>query len=290
MNKLFLATTAAMILSCSTNNTILKHVAQFPNSLKEVSGIAYKNNLIYSIEDRGNENHVTVLDLSGKIQKTITLNNTQNNDWEDLTFDTNGNLYIGDFGNNANDRKDLAIYKINQSDLNNETAEVAYTVSFEYPEQKDFPPKKKDLMFDVEGFFEFQNFFYLFTKNRSKGFDGSSYVYKIPNTAGHHKAELIKTINTCSDYENCAITSAAISPDQTKFVLLSHSKIWLFENFSPDNIADGKMSEIDLDHFSQKEAVTFKNNETLLIGDERVKKTGGNLYELNLKSVKKRSL
>ena len=290
MNRLFLATTAAMILSCSTNNTILKHVAQFPNSLKEVSGIAYKNNLIYSIEDRGNENHVTVLDLSGKIQKTITLNNTQNNDWEDLTFDTNGNLYIGDFGNNANDRKDLAIYKINQSDLNNETAEVAYTVSFEYPEQKDFPPKKKDLMFDVEGFFEFQNFFYLFTKNRSKGFDGSSYVYKIPNTAGHHKAELIKTINTCSDYENCAITSAAISPDQTKFVLLSHSKIWLFENFSPDNIADGKMSEIDLDHFSQKEAVTFKNNETLLIGDERVKKTGGNLYELNLKSVKKKSL
>ena len=290
MNKLFLATTAAMILSCSTNNTILKHVAQFPNSLKEVSGIAYKNNLIYSIEDRGNENHVTVLDLSGKIQKTITLNNTQNNDWEDLTFDTNGNLYIGDFGNNANDRKDLAIYKINQSDLNNETAEVAYTVSFEYPEQKDFPPKKKDLMFDVEGFFEFQNFFYLFTKNRSKGFDGSSYVYKIPNTAGHHKAELIKTINTCSDYENCAITSAAISPDQTKFVLLSHSKIWLFENFSPDNIAGGKMSEIDLDHFSQKEAVTFKNNETLLIGDERVKKTGGNLYELNLKSVKKKSL
>ena len=290
MNKLFLATTAAMILSCSTNNTILKHVAQFPNSLKEVSGIAYKNNLIYSIEDRGNENHVTVLDLSGKIQKTITLNNIQNNDWEDLTFDTNGNLYIGDFGNNANDRKDLAIYKINQSDLNNETAEVAYTVSFEYPEQKDFPPKKKDLMFDVEGFFEFQNFFYLFTKNRSKGFDGSSYVYKIPNTAGHHKAELIKTINTCSDYENCAITSAAISPDQTKFVLLSHSKIWLFENFSPDNIADGKMSEIDLDHFSQKEAVTFKNNETLLIADERVKKTGGNLYELNLKSVKKKSL
>ncbi|UJF29337.1 hypothetical protein L0B70_10900 [Kaistella sp. 97-N-M2] len=290
MNRLFLATTAAMILSCSTNSTVLKHVAQFPNSLKEVSGIAYKNNFIYSIEDRGNENQVTVLDLSGKIQKTITLNNTENTDWEDLTFDTNGNLYIGDFGNNANDRKDLAIYKINPSDLKSETAEVVYTVSFEYPEQKDFPPKKKDMMFDVEGFFEYQNFFYLFTKNRSKGFDGSSYVYKIPNTAGHHKAELIKTITTCTDYQNCAITSAAISPDQTKFVLLSHSKIWLFENFSPDNIADGKMSEINLDHFSQKEAITFKNNETLLIADERVKKTGGNLYELNLKSVKKTGL
>lgn len=147
----------------------------------------------------------------------------------------------------------------------------------------EFPPKKKDLMFDVEGFFEFKNNFYLFTKNRSKGFDGSSYVYKIPNVAGHHKAELIKTIKTCSDYQNCAITSAAISPDQSKFVILSHSKIWLFENFSSDNIASGRMKEIDLQHFSQKEAVTFKDNKTLLIADERDKKTGGNLYEFDLK-------
>lgn len=289
MNQLFLATTAAMILSCSTNSTVLTPIAQFPTSLKEVSGIAYKDNLIYSIEDRGNKNEITVMDLTGKIQKTLTLNKTENIDWEDLTFDPQGNLYIGDFGNNANDRQDLSIYKIEPSDLTGETAEVAYTITFEYPEQKDFPPKKKDFMFDVEGFFEYQNFFYLFTKNRSKGFDGSSYVYKIPNTAGHHRAKLIKTITTCGDYQNCAITSAAISPDQTKFVLLSHSKIWLFENLPAKNIAEGEMSEIDLEHFSQKEAVTFKNNETLLIGDERIKNTGGNLYQLELKSAQRKS-
>lgn len=283
MNRLFLTTTAIMLLSCNTNNIILKNIAHFPTSLKEVSGIAFKNNLIYTIEDHGNENEITVLDLAAKIQKTITLNNTENKDWEDLTFDTKGNLYIGDFGNNDNDRQDLAIYKINHPDLNGETANVASTITFEYPEQMEFPPKKKDLMFDVEGFFEFKNNFYLFTKNRSKGFDGSSYVYKIPNVAGHHKAELIKTIKTCSDYQNCAITSAAISPDQSKFVILSHSKIWLFENFSSDNIASGRMKEIDLQHFSQKEAVTFKDNKTLLIADERDKKTGGNLYEFDLK-------
>lgn len=283
MNRLFLTTTAIMLLSCNTNNIILKNIAQFPTSLKEVSGIAFKNNLIYTIEDHGNENEITVLDLAAKIQKTITLNNTENKDWEDLTFDTKGNLYIGDFGNNDNDRQDLAIYKINHPDLNGETANVASTITFEYPEQMEFPPKKKDLMFDVEGFFEFKNNFYLFTKNRSKGFDGSSYVYKIPNVAGHHKAELIKTIKTCSDYQNCAITSAAISPDQSKFVILSHSKIWLFENFSSDNIASGRMKEIDLQHFSQKEAVTFKDNKTLLIADERDKKTGGNLYQFDLK-------
>ncbi|WP_369828775.1 hypothetical protein [Flavobacterium sp. 1] len=61
-------------------------------------------------------------------------------------------MYIGDFGNNDNTRKDLAIYKIDQSNLQGESANVAYTISFDYPEQTEFPPKKKDLMFDVEAF------------------------------------------------------------------------------------------------------------------------------------------
>lgn len=274
--------------SCSNNKTsVIKQVRELPKELKEISGIAYSNNLIYSIEDSGNENQVVVLDTSGTITKTITLNTIENIDWEDLTFDTKGNLYIGDFGNNNNMRKDLAIYKIDKSNLQGEKVNVAYKISFDYPEQTDFPPNKKDLMFDVEAFFEDNNFFYLFTKNRSKDFDGSSYIYKIPNTAGHHHAQLIKTITTCADYQNCAITSASISPDGSKFVLLSHSKIWLFENYSQDNLTDEKMIELDLNHFSQKEAVCFKNNDALLIADERVKKTGGNLYQVSLQSLKK---
>lgn len=288
MIKVFTLVAIVSLFSCESKNqkTPLKHIAELPKELKEVSGIAYSNNLIYSIEDSGNENQVTVLDTLGTITKKITINNTKNIDWEDLTFDTKGNLYIGDFGNNDNVRKDLAIYKIDKSNLQGESANVAYKISFDYPEQTEFPPKKKELLFDVEAFFEYHNYFYLFTKNRSKDFDGRSYIYKIPNAAGHHKAQLIKTITTCSDYRNCAITSATISPDGFKFVLLSHSKIWLFENYSKDNITDGKMSELDLNHYSQKESVCFKNNDDLWIADEKVKKTGGNLYQVSLQSLR----
>jgi hypothetical protein len=276
------------IFSCANNKTSEIHqIAELLKELKEISGIAYFNNLIYSIEDSGNENQVVVLDTSGTITNRITVNNTENIDWEDLTFDNKGNLYIGDFGNNDNMRKDLAIYKIDKSNLQGEKADVAYTISFDYPEQTEFPPKKSNLLFDVEAFFEYNNHFYLFTKNRSKGFDGTSYIYKIPNIAGHHHAQLIKTITTCTDYHHCAITSAGISPDGSKFVLLTHSKIWLFENYSPDNITDGKMSELDLNHYSQKEAVCFKNNDALLIADEREKKEGGNLYQVSLQSLQK---
>lgn len=289
MKKTLIVITVVLLLSCSNKNISdsINPIAQLAKELKEISGIAYSNNLIYAIEDSGNENQVTVLDTLGKTERTIFLNNTQNIDWEDLTFDTKGNLYIGDFGNNDNTRKDLAIYKIDKSNLQGKTADIAYTITFDYPEQKDFPPKKKDLMYDAEAFFEYQNFFYVFTKNRSKDFDGKSYIYKIPNTPGHHHAQLIKTINTCSDYQNCAITSAGISPDGSKFVLLSHSKIWLFDNFSTEKITNGTMTELNLNHFSQKEAICFKNNNSLFIADERVKKTGGNLYQVNLKSLKK---
>ncbi len=283
--KTLLGITIVSMFSCENKNEkeALKQIGDLPKSLKEISGIAYSNNLIYTIEDSGNKNEVTVIDTLGEITKTISVNNVENIDWEDLTFDKKGNLYIGDFGNNDNDRKDLAIYKINQSDLERNEVDVAYKITFDYPEQKDFPPKKKDLLFDVEAFFEHNNHFYLFTKNRSKGFDGTSYVYKIPNKTGHHHAQLIKTITTCSDYHNCAITSASINPNGSKFVLLSHSKVWLFENYTQDNITNGKMTELQLNHYSQKEAVCFKNSYELFIADEKVKKTGGNLYEFNIK-------
>lgn len=276
-----------LFYSCENKNeaTVLKQIADLPKELKEISGIAYSNNLLYTIEDSGNPNEVVVIDTLGKIIKTISVTNIENTDWEDVTFDNKGNLYIGDFGNNDNVRKDLAIHKINHSDLQNNEVKTAYKVTFDYPEQTDFPPKKKDLLFDVEAFFEYDNHFYLFTKNRSKGFNGTSYIYKIPNTSGHHQAKLIKKIKTCGDYHNCAITSAAISPDGSKFVLLSHSKVWLFEDYSQVDITTGRMTELDIKHYSQKEAICFKNNKELLIADERVKKVGGNIYQADLNAL-----
>ena len=290
MNKTLVITALFIgLLSCGSTpkKRVLTELCALPKDLKEISGIAYTDDLLYSIEDSGNASEVILLDLKGKIERRIAIKNTKNIDWEDLTFDTEGNLYIGDFGNNDNTRKDLAIYKIDKNNLQQNAADVSYTITFEYPEQTHFPPKKKALLYDVEGFIAYQNYFYLFTKNRSKDFDGSSFIYKIPNTPGHHKAQLIKTITSCSDYHDCAITSAAISPDGSKFVLLSHSKVWLFENFVLDQGETGQMTELDLDHYSQKEAITFKNNETLLIADESEKKTGGYLYEVRLDAVKK---
>lgn len=272
-----------LVCSCtSKEKSDLNKIAKLPKQLKEISGIAIANNFLYAIQDSGNKSEIVVLDTLGTLLNTIKVNNVSNTDWEDVTLDQQGNVYIGDFGNNDNIRKDLAIYKIPSFDLLNNNVNATYKVTFDYPEQIDFPPSKKRLMFDVEAFFEYGNFFYLFTKNRSKKFDGSSYIYKIPNQAGHHHAVLLDTIYTGNDYNTCAITSASISPNKTKFVLLSHAKIWVFAIPSDKSIAKAIPIEINLNHNSQKEAIFFKNDSILYIADEKVKKSGGNLYKWNL--------
>lgn len=158
-----------------------------------------------------------------------------------------------------------------------------YKVSFAYPDQKDFPPKKSEIFYDVEGFFEFKNNFYLFTKNRSKGFDGTAFLYKIPNTPDFHQAVLIGEFKTCGEYNNCAITSAKITLYATKVVILTHDKLFMFENFQGDDFLNGTKTILELNHFSQKEAACFSNNDRLIIANERTKSIGENEYEASLK-------
>lgn len=280
---------AFILIACQNGSETIAVLYSLPKKLKEVSGIIYteKNNLFWTLEDSGNDNKIYGLNAkNGTIEKTVTIENTLNIDWEDITKDKSGNLYIGDFGNNDNVRKDLCIYRIDKNSLNHKNAIPAYKISFSYPEQKMFPPKKTALFFDVEGFFEYKNNFYLFTKNRSKGFDGTVLVYKIPNKAGSHQAVLIGKLKTCDNYNHCAITSAAINPDASKVVLLTHDKIVLLENFKGDDFLKGKQSQLKLNHFSQKEAICFKSNETLIIADEKTNKIGGKVYEVNLSKLK----
>lgn len=279
-------------LSCQNDSGALSLVYSLPKKQKEVSGIIYLDsiNLLWTLEDSGNANEIYGLNFeNGSIEKTLTIENTANVDWEDITKDKYGNIYIGDFGNNDNERKDLCIYKIDKKSLTSRSAIPAYQVSFAYPEQNDFPPKKTEMFYDVEGFFEYKNNFYLFTKNRSKDFDGTAFIYKIPNTPGFHQAVLMGEFKTCDNYNHCAITAATIAPDASKVVILTHDKIFLFENFEGDDFLNGKKTTLELNHFSQKEAVSFIDNDRLFIADEKNKSEGGNVYMVSIKKLKSKS-
>lgn len=274
----------ATFFSCAQKSNQFETVFTLPSSLSEVSGMVYnKDKSFWVLQDSGNANELYKLHPNGQITHTLQIVNQKNNDWEELTTDTAGNLYIGDFGNNKNTRKNLQILKINQTDLTKKEAAPSAIISFSYPEQKEFPPAKTNLMYDAEAFILYQNYFYIFTKNRSKGFDGTSLIYRIPNRPGHHEAELVDTFKTCGNYKACAITGAAISPDQKTIVLLSHSQIWTLTNFSTEKFFDEKELQVySLHHNSQKESLSFEDNHSLYISDEVKKGIGGAVYKFTI--------
>lgn len=264
--------------SC-TNYGQLQVQAQLPKVLKEVSGIQYshKEQAFWMLNDSGNKSVVYLVSEKGKVQRKLKVD-AKNNDWEDITLDATGNLYIGDFGNNGNQRKDLRILKIKTSDLDLDTKVAVEKIEFYFPEQKKFPPKKKKRYYDTEAFFAWNGFFYLFTKSRVKGDYGKTFVYQIPNKAGNHKAKLVSEFSTCKNSYDCAITGADISKDGKKIALITHQAAWICSNFTAPYFFSGKVKEYRMDYVSQKESITFKNDSTLFIADEQKKIGGRNLY------------
>ena len=269
------------MLSCQ-NFGKLQLKSTLSKNLEEVSGteVVPNSDLIWMINDSGNKPKIYGLSKNGTIKKDISVK-ANNNDWEDLTSDEKGNLYIGDFGNNESKRKNLVILKIKNKDLLGSKKIEVEKIKFYYPNQTKYPPKKKNLYFDSEAFFYFKKSLYIFTKSRVKNKFGKTSLYKIPAKKGNHKAILIAEFNNGKDMNNW-ITSADISKDGKKVALLTPSAVLIFSDYKKDNFFSGKLKKINLDYPSQKEGVTFKNKNTLLITDEKAHGAGGNFYELKI--------
>ncbi|MEP1486933.1 MAG: hypothetical protein ABJK28_00740 [Algibacter sp.] len=280
MKKTLIFLLILIITSCNTGLLIVK--ADLPKTLNEVSGTETTTNseFIWMLNDSGNKPIIYGVGKKGHIKKTLKIK-AKNNDWEDLASDDNGNIYIGDFGNNDNKRKNLVILKVNAADLKKDKSVEVDRISFHYENQNKFPPKHKKMYFDCEAFFHFNDHLYLFTKSRVKGDHGKTNLYRIPAKQGNHIAKLIGSFSTCEDLQ-CWITSVDISDDGKQVALLTQTAVWLFSDFTSDDFFKGTIKTYPFDFESQKEGVCFKNNHTLYITDENAHGGDGNLYELNL--------
>lgn len=287
MKKHLIYLSAFILFACNSKSqeTHFKEVFSLDKKHNEISGMTYHkpSQKIWMLQDKGNPSELYVYTTEGTFEKTITVKNQENTDWEDLSQDQQGNLYIGNFGNNKNDRQDLRILKVDAATLQNNEIESSQETTFYYEDQQSFPPKKGDLLYDCEAFVATKDAFYLFTKNRAKGFDGTFYVYKVPNQAGNFKAVKLATLKTCDQYKNCAITGAAMNAAENKIALSTHNKVFLIDFKNDASFTQDNLKVVELNHHSQKEALTFKNDKELFISDESEKAKGeGKVYVLDL--------
>lgn len=134
MNKILFILTVLIFISCKFDKKNSAKITDFPKNisflnvepqsfikelprqLKENSGMILYDNLLWTFNDSDGENKIFGFDFSGKIKKEIEVENARNIDWEDIAQDRKY-VYIGDFGNNRGNRRDLKIYRIKKKDI-----------------------------------------------------------------------------------------------------------------------------------------------------------------------------
>jgi len=250
------------------------------SDLGEISGIEYdKDGNLWAINDSGNSTEIHQIDSLGQIHRSIEITNAKNIDWEDLTQDDFGHFFVGDFGNNSNKRRDLTIYKIeNPIDIKTTVTE-AEIIRFKFSDQDLDNTNDSIKNFDMEAFIFYKGRLYLFTKNRTKPFDGYTNLYRMEDYASNQRAQKVSRFKTCQAGKyQCWITGAAISPNRKTLALLGSNKIWIFKNWKGDDFFSGEVTDIDLGLITQKEAITFMNDSLVVIADEKFRGIGGNLY------------
>ncbi|WGK64743.1 hypothetical protein [Croceiramulus getboli] len=278
-----------LFLSCQDYGK-LTIKANLPRTLAEVSGNATVpgSDKLYALNDGGNENHLYALDSLGNIVQELIIAGSKNKDWEDLASDPYGNLYIGDFGNNENDRRKFTIYTVEnvlqyQKEIDTAFAKATH---FRLPDQEKKPKRNRYTDKDFEALIVYKNNFYIFSKNHLKDFDGTTRVYRIPAQQGEFIAEAMGSFKTCDDPDDCFVTAAALNATQDRLVLLTHDKVFLITQFNDQDFFSGRIQKKKLKHRSQKEGIAFKNDSIVFITDERRAQTGGNLYTFSLQKNK----
>ena len=279
-----LKTKAVML---NSNKAPLKEVGPLPKVLKEASGLEYTGKHLWSHNDDGIP-ALYCLDTAGNLVRAVQLNSV-NKGWEDLTTDDAGNVFIGGFGNNKNDKRELKIYRIPNPESITDPVTTPEIIQYSYSDQKHFPPDKTNKNFDVDAFFEFNGSLYLFTKNRSAPFVGYSKIYRLPATPGTHKAQLIDSLYVGDGpMINNWITSADVSPDKKTVALLFHDRIWFIRGFAGTKFSTAKIYELRLNNYTHKAGICFSDNDTVFIVDElEANILGGKLYTIDLRALRK---
>ncbi len=264
----------------------IQQIGRLDKVIDECSGmVLLEENRLLHINDSGNKPELYVTDTLGNLLLTTCIIGAENTDWEELTLDGKGNLYIGDFGNNRNKRKDLKIYQVDINNLltGDSTANLKGEINFAYEDQNRFPPSRYQRNYDMEAMIFLNDSLYLFSKNRTKPFTGYTYCYQLPAKPGQFTASKIDSFKTGIGLQEFFwISAAAFDPVKNQLALMGYDKLWLFYDFEGRNFFKGKNKLYYLGHMTQKEAISFVNSYKFYLTEEVNPRSDGNIYSFTL--------
>jgi hypothetical protein len=250
-----------LILTINVTQSQTVNIINLEKTLDETSGLEMINNELLTFNDSGGEPALYYLNKKGKITNTRKLDGVKNNDWEDITKDDEY-IYIADFGNNFDARKNLLIIKIPIDKSNNNVE----TIEFFYPEQVKFNTAYNFSQYDAEALISIDDFLIILTKNKLKKI---TELYKLPKIAGKYEAIKIgsidtKSIITAADYD---INHKLLALTST--IIFNEYYVLKIQDFSLENLSNSKveMFEIPIGK-TQVEAIKIIDSNTFWITSE----------------------
>lgn len=263
-----------------SQSLVPSYTVKLPDVIHETSGLEiFGDSIFVTHNDSGDGPILYFIDSLGQFLKQKKLINAQSFDWEDITYDGKKYLYIGDIGNNSNQREKLEIHQFNILDSTFKTGAIGFA------DQK-FPTKESLKNFDVEGMAYYKDEIFLFTKDNSQPYTGYTRLYKY--SFNNKNKEYLKVADSIylgdGGFLSHSVTAADFNDDYTVLALITYKFLYLFYDFPEGKPFQGKMVEFSLPIIHQREAICFDSKNNLWMTDEKSKLlNGGKLYKYELK-------
>lgn len=237
-----------------------------PSALEETSGLIKWNGNLWTHNDNTDINLYSLDTITGAVQQNYSLTGASNEDWEEISQDSNY-VYVGDFGNNVNgNRTDLHILRIEKNSLLTFNP-VIDTIAFSYSDQTDFSPAgNNNTDFDCEAFVVTSDSIYLFTKQWVSNKTG---LYALPKTPGSYVAQLKTTFDVQG-----LVTGATLLDHERIIALCGYTNFlqpftWLLYDYSGSDFFGGNRRNISVTlPFHQVEGIATSDGFTFYMTNE----------------------
>ena len=280
MKARVLSLAALALLACSKPSPT---GVAFDRAIREPSGLTpstHEAQVWWTHPDSGGGNWLWAVDAKGELLARLRVAGGQNIDWEDITSDGTGHLWLGDIGNNESNRRNLKVYRLTEPEPRNAGKSVAvdFALEFYYPEQDTFGDKLAD--FDSEALFWWSGQLWLLTKHRS---NDETRLYRFPAAEPAADGEplgleqitsydLGPTITGERKRWTGQVTAAEVAPDNKHWAMLTYEGVFVFalpESGEGAALFDELVNRVAFDssYTGQTEALSW-DGEVLVVANE----------------------
>ena len=267
----------------------LRPAFTLPATINETSGLVYHADGFWTFNDSGGKPELYKLDAqTGTIVQTVVLTGAENRDWEDMCQDEDY-FYVGDFGNNRGNRRDLRVYRVAKAGIGKDPAVrlPADVIAFRYADQTTFDVRDRDHDFDCESVVSTGDELLLFSKN---WVTGRTRMYRMSKEPGSYvlppvdefdAGGLVTGADFCSKNDMLALVGYT---DRVPFVIL-------FADFGGKSMDRDHATRINFSdmHNAQTEGICFVDEHRLAITAESTRQFPQALYMLPLEVLLKTS-